>query len=58
MSSCQRKWEESSIILSLPEKGVWVHGKENGQNLTIREALQSGNVVPLETAVVGLRNIT
>ena len=50
--------KKMGIRLALPEKGVWVHGKENGQNLTIREALQSRNVVLLKTADVGLGNIT
>ena len=43
--------------LSLPEKGVRVHGKENGKNLAVREAIQSRRVLPIETAAVSLRNI-
>ena len=34
----------------IPEKGICVHGKENWENLTIREAIQSRHVGPIETA--------
>ena len=36
----------------IPEKGVCVHGKENWEHLTIREAIQSRPVGPIETAAV------
>ena len=36
----------------IPEKGVCVHGKENWENLTIREAIQSRHVGPIEPAAV------
>ena len=36
----------------IPEKGICVHGKENWENLTIREAIQSRHVGPIEPAAV------
>ena len=38
----------------IPEKGICVHGKENWENLTIREAIQSGHVGLFETTAVDL----
>ena len=43
--------------LSLPEKGVRVHGTENGKQLAVGEALQSRHVLPIEAAAVSLGNI-
>ena len=37
------------------EKGVWVDGTENGENLFIREALKPRSVITLQLADVCLR---
>ena len=46
---------QTAIGPAAAEKSVWVDGKENWKNLTIRETLQPTHVVPTETAEVGLR---
>ena len=49
---------QTAIGLATVEKGFWLHGKENGKNLAVREALQPRQVVPIESADVGLENIS
>ena len=43
---------EIRLTKVIPEKGICVHGKENWENLTIREAIQSRHVGPIEPAAV------
>ena len=42
---------------SAVEKGIWVHGKQERQHLTIREAVKARLVVPWEGADVRLQQI-
>ena len=49
---------QATIGPATAEKGVWIKGEENGENLSIGEAVQPRHVLlTAETAVVGLRNI-